>query len=351
MTLVVSEVSRHGIVMLGDSAVTYSRGDEIIGVKPGAVKVQYSPELNIGISMWGWGMAGEQSLDKWIADFLKSQADLRPSLEQLGISLAQQINDIRKVFNVPMDESTRSGFHLAGYENGIPRLWHVHTGHFEESVHEFRLYKDYPNLQGWSDEQFIHLLQSPGLVHLRNGYHQFFAILFDSVLEYANTLHRFRIQFPMDSIEGRVLFNKLLIQFVAGTLQASGIHPGVNDILSVVAFNQNGFLLHEQLPFDLDLSDVADGYLVGFDKGNHDEPFRWDEVRRVQLRAELDAYYARLYGLTRDELRYILDPKEVHGEDFPGETFRVLKDKEMRLYGEYRTRRLVLEAWDEMSQG
>ena len=59
------------------------------------------------------------------------------------------------------------------------------------------------------------------------------------------------------------------------------------------------------------------------------ESFRWDEVRRAQLRAELDAYYARLYGLTRDELRYILDPKEVHGEDFPGETFRVLKEKVM----------------------
>ena len=82
------------------------------------------------------------------------------------------------------------------------------------------------------------------------------------------------------------------------------------------------------------------------DMGYHGEPFRWDEARRAHLRAELDAYYARLYGLTRDELRYILDPKEVHGEDFPGETFRVLKEKEVRLYGEYRTRRLVLEAWD-----
>ena len=30
----------------------------------------------------------------------------------------------------------------------------------------------------------------------------------------------------------------------------------------------------------------------------------------------------------------------------PGETFRVLKEKEEREYGEYRTRRLVLEAWD-----
>ena len=32
------------------------------------------------------------------------------------------------------------------------------------------------------------------------------------------------------------------------------------------------------------------------------------------------------------ELCYILNLKEVHGEDFPGETFRVLKEKEVRLY-------------------
>jgi hypothetical protein len=75
-------------------------------------------------------------------------------------------------------------------------------------------------------------------------------------------------------------------------------------------------------------------------------PYTWDEERRALLRAELDARIARLYGLTRDELRYILDPHDVHGPDFPGETFRVLKEKETRLYGEYRTRRLVLAAWD-----
>ncbi len=77
-------------------------------------------------------------------------------------------------------------------------------------------------------------------------------------------------------------------------------------------------------------------------------PFKWDEDRRARIRAELDAYYALLYALTRDELRYILDPKDVYGPDFPGETFRVLKEKEERLYGEYRTRRLVLAAYDEL---
>jgi hypothetical protein len=107
-------------------------------------------------------------------------------------------------------------------------------------------------------------------------------------------------------------------------------------------------------------------------------PFTWNEERRAILRAELDAYYARLYGLTRKQLRYILDaadltereladildPREevadpldpagyatrAAASTFPGETFRVLKEKEIRQFGEYRTRRLVLEAWEKLAQ-
>lgn len=110
--------------------------------------------------------------------------------------------------------------------------------------------------------------------------------------------------------------------------------------------------------------------------GYHGEPFPWDEDRRAVLRAELDAYYARLYWLNRKQLRYILDPADLTAReledildpweevadpldpagydarraasDFPGETFRILKEKEIRQYGEYRTRRLVLEAWERL---
>ena len=84
------------------------------------------------------------------------------------------------------------------------------------------------------------------------------------------------------------------------------------------------------------------------DLGHDGPPFAWDGDRRAHLRADLDAFYARAYGLTRDELRYILDPADVKGPDYPSETFRVLKEKEIRQHGEYRTRRLVLEAWDRM---
>ena len=84
-------------------------------------------------------------------------------------------------------------------------------------------------------------------------------------------------------------------------------------------------------------------YDLGFDR----PPFVWDEERRAWLRAELDAWYARAYGLTRGELCYILDPADVMGPEYPSETFRVLKTNECRRYAEYRTQRLVLQAWDE----
>ena len=72
---------------------------------------------------------------------------------------------------------------------------------------------------------------------------------------------------------------------------------------------------------------------------------------RLKIRAELDAYIAKMYGLTREELQYILDPKAVMGPDHPSETFETLKKKEIKLYGEYLTQRLVLTAYDAIMAG
>ncbi|MBZ9849672.1 N-6 DNA methylase [Mesorhizobium sp. CA14] len=133
----------------------------------------------------------------------------------------------------------------------------------------------------------------------------------------------------------------------------------------VPAMNVNTFMV-DQFPFlapsffDSDTSDFitprvleltfTSDALAPFarDLGYEGRPFVWEEDRRAGLRAELDAFYARAYRLDRDELRYILDPADVKGPDYPSETFRVLKEKEVRHFGEYRTRRLVLEAWDRM---
>lgn len=103
------------------------------------------------------------------------------------------------------------------------------------------------------------------------------------------------------------------------------------------------------MPRVLELTYTADDLAPwARDLGHDGPPFVWDSDRRAVLRSELDAFFARRYGLTRDDLRYILDPSDVMGPDYPSETFRVLKKNEQRRFGEYRTRRLVLEAWDRL---
>ena len=76
------------------------------------------------------------------------------------------------------------------------------------------------------------------------------------------------------------------------------------------------------------------------------QPWIYNPERRAILQAELDAIFAHLYGLNTEDLVYILDPEDVCGKGCINETFRVLKDNEQRQYGEYRTKRLVLEAWN-----
>lgn len=63
------------------------------------------------------------------------------------------------------------------------------------------------------------------------------------------------------------------------------------------------------------------------------EPVIWDEAQRAVWQAELDAIFAHLYGLTTEDLRYILDPEDVCGKGCINETFRVLKDREQRELG------------------
>lgn len=64
---------------------------------------------------------------------------------------------------------------------------------------------------------------------------------------------------------------------------------------------------------------------------------RWDGERRAALRAELDAIYAHLYGLTREELGYIL------------ETFPIVKRKDVERYGSFRTKEMVLSYYDKFA--
>jgi hypothetical protein len=74
------------------------------------------------------------------------------------------------------------------------------------------------------------------------------------------------------------------------------------------------------------------------DCGYDGPPFRWDEERRFLLRCELDAGYFHLYSITRNDVDYIM------------ETFPILKRKDEKQYGEYRTKHVILEIYDELQK-
>ncbi|MFC5946558.1 hypothetical protein ACFPZ4_34915, partial [Micromonospora harpali] len=74
------------------------------------------------------------------------------------------------------------------------------------------------------------------------------------------------------------------------------------------------------------------------DLGDSGAPFRWDEARRAQTGAELDAYFFHLYGIDRPDVDYIL---ETFQSDSGG-----LKNNEITKYGTYRTKDLVLAEYD-----
>jgi hypothetical protein len=74
------------------------------------------------------------------------------------------------------------------------------------------------------------------------------------------------------------------------------------------------------------------------DMGYDDAPFRWDEERRFLLRCELDAAYFHLYGIQCDDVDYIM------------ETFPIVKRKDEKAHGHYRTKDKILEIYDAMAE-
>ena len=69
-----------------------------------------------------------------------------------------------------------------------------------------------------------------------------------------------------------------------------------------------------------------------------DAPFVWNDERRFLMRCELDALYFHLYGITnRGDVDYIM------------ETFPIVKRKDEAAHGEYRSKRVILEMYDQMA--
>lgn len=73
------------------------------------------------------------------------------------------------------------------------------------------------------------------------------------------------------------------------------------------------------------------------DLGMQIGPASWNQARRFRLQCELECAYFVLYGIARDTVAYIV------------ETFPILRRSEEEQFGDFRTKRTILEVYDAMT--
>ena len=133
-----------------------------------------------------------------------------------------------------------------------------------------------------------------------------------------------------------IIFDYVVRQKLSGTVINHYIFEQL-PVLPPKRFNKE--LLSLILSYVLELSYISnDLKKFAEDLGYNREPFEWEPESRASLQAELDAIFAHLYKLNKNDLNYILD------------TFNVLKRKEIEEFNEFKTKRLVLDAFDKFSK-
>jgi hypothetical protein len=123
----------------------------------------------------------------------------------------------------------------------------------------------------------------------------------------------------------------------AARFKVGGAHLNffITEQLPVLApdVGDQSFIIPRVLELSYTATDLAP---LAADLGHTGPPFGWDPGRRMLIRAELDAVMFRLYGIERDDVDYILD------------TFPIVRRNDEQRFGEYRTKRLILERYDAM---
>ena len=115
--------------------------------------------------------------------------------------------------------------------------------------------------------------------------------------------------------------------------ETTGFGPKTAAEIVQAAVLELTYTAHDMAPFARDMGHVDEAGAVL-------PPFPWDEIRRLHLRAKLDALFFHLYGITnRDDVRYIYS------------TFPIVERQDQDIYGCYRSRDLCLAYMNALAAG
>jgi hypothetical protein len=249
MTLVLTELTPHGIAMAADSAVTYQNLQTgLYRVRSNAAqKLQVIPHLNAGISCWGMGDIEGVNTDQWLSDFITSSTSLS-NLTDFANELARQLNV--KIAQNPSDQG-RLGFHLAGFEQdagtATPSFFHVHDGRSEVlerrgvtvDPHKFNANHDMP------PQQFLQLAQAGRGWITRNGDYQIYAQVFSLLENFFKQLEDKGIIIPhSQDLRDRAEYLIFQIRTISEIYRLSNLVRGIGGGIHFLTINPVG--IHSQ---------------------------------------------------------------------------------------------------------
>jgi hypothetical protein len=258
MTLVLSEITKFGIAMVADSAITTTTvmpsKKKIDRVATGIPKLQVIPYLNAGISFWGEGsipyIGGiKHPTDSWLQDFIERHEDA-VSNEEFATELKNELQRLPHRIKEPL------GFHLAGYSTSegkkLPILYNIRN-------------VDGDFLKGYEPHEFVEGLEySPQpieerLVYLRNGDYGPYARL-SGLMNIGRWLihEELGLEIPHPSLEGRVSYLTSWIVFISnlyasskreitigGDVWALGINPEGEIVINTKVANTSNLTFND----------------------------------------------------------------------------------------------------------
>jgi hypothetical protein len=165
MTLIVTHISRHGIVHASDSNLT-SLDDKDVGEAKKIFEIDF---LNAGLTIAGIYGVGKIPMDVWMPNFIQQQSKI-PKLDLRTFS--NNLKDALQSIMTKKQKLIGSIIHIAGYveENGTshPEFWFIRnihkidlqTGEYKDIDENFEISEDFWT-RDYKNESLKDVFQNP----------------------------------------------------------------------------------------------------------------------------------------------------------------------------------------------
>ncbi|MCJ7431053.1 hypothetical protein MUO83_07590 [Candidatus Bathyarchaeota archaeon] len=241
LTLIITELSRLGIVMVGDTAQTVDsvtpRGTIQDRAFYGLIKVLPVQMLQAGVSYWGWAKMPPDDdngrwMDWWLQDFIDRRRNEYNTLYDFAQLLETELREL--VPQLSVEElreapSGNGGIHLAGFVNvgrtREPCFWHIHNGQSQALPHR-RIDPRVVNANFDCPSLRFRQLSRLGQSHVtRNGDIEAYVTFFEGhFTDYVRELNeRLQIVMPLPTLGHRAEFWSAQIKFISALYEVGGV--------------------------------------------------------------------------------------------------------------------------------